>query len=95
MFDMIYTSVYVCCRGEVLYGSSLWSSGHRGGYDEGGCDNYAAGVLGVAASEEAEGESLRRAAVRDDSSFIAELVMLADWDVSLTAHVAAKGGCPC
>lgn len=54
------------CRGEVLYGSSLWSSGHRGGYDEGGFDDYAAGVLGMSASEEAQGESMRRAAVSWD-----------------------------
>jgi hypothetical protein len=54
----------VCRRGEVLYGSSLWSSGHRGvGYDEGGFDDFAAGVLGLSASEEAEGECGRRAAV--------------------------------
>jgi hypothetical protein len=47
----------------MLYGSSLWSSGHKGGFNEGGFDDYAAGVLGISASEEAEGESLRRAAV--------------------------------
>jgi hypothetical protein len=47
----------------VLYGSSLWSSGHRGGYDADGFDDYSAGVLGIAASEEAEGEAVRRAAV--------------------------------
>lgn len=52
-----------CIRGQMLYGSSLWSSGHKGGFDEGGFDDYAAGVLGISASEEAEGESLRRAAV--------------------------------
>lgn len=52
-------------RGEVLYGSSLWSSGHRGGYeDAGGFDDFAAGLLGISASEEAEGEAVRRAAVR-------------------------------
>lgn len=51
------------CRGEVLYGGCLWSSGHRGGYDEGGFDDFAAGVLGLSASEEAEGECVRRAAV--------------------------------
>jgi hypothetical protein len=51
------------CRGKVLYGSSLWSSGHKDGFDEGGFDDYAAGMLGISASEEAEGESFRRAAV--------------------------------
>lgn len=52
-------------RGEVLYGSSLWSSGRScGGYDsDGGYDDYAAGVLGLTASEEARAEAERRAAV--------------------------------
>jgi len=50
-------------RGEVLYGSSLWSSGHRGGYEDAGFEDYSAGVLGITASEEADGESGRRAAV--------------------------------
>ena len=51
------------CRGEILYGSSMWSSGHRGGFDADGFDDYSAGVLGISASEEAEGEAVRRAAV--------------------------------
>lgn len=51
--------------GDVLYGTSLWSSGQQGGYDDGGCDEFAAGMLGLTASEEAEGEASRRAAVCD------------------------------